>query len=96
MYLQDRYHVTTTTDIDVLKAIVHQGFDLILIDAEPSREIEQLCQVAYNRFHIPVILTYVFKNQLEGIDATIRKVVSSIFYKPYDLTEVYNKLNSLV
>ena len=96
MYLQDRYHVTTTTDIDVLKAIVHQGFDLILIDTEPSVEIEKLCEIVHNRFNIPVILTYVFKNQLEEIDATIRKYVSSVFYKPYDLTEVYNKLNSLV
>lgn len=96
MYLQDRFHVTTTTDIDVLKAIVHQGFDLIIIDDEPSLEIEQLCKIVNDRFHIPVILTYVFKKQFEKIDGTIRKYVSSIYYKPYDLNEVYTKLSTLV
>lgn len=96
MYLQDRYHVTTTTDIEVMKIIAKSGFDLVIMDIEPSENIEAFCRDLNKDSKIPVILTYVYKNQINNYDSSIRKYVSSIFYKPYDLNEVSQELSSLI
>lgn len=97
MYLQNRYNITATTDLSVLKNIVHTSdFDLIILDTEPSVKIEDFCKEIKTEINIPVILTYVYKNQLKDLDFTIRKYVNSIFYKPFDLNEVSMKLSALV
>ena len=98
MYLQDRYNVTTSTDLDVVGSITKNlKFDLVIIDAEPAPEILKLCrEIREANLGLPVILTYVYKNQIQEMDSNIRKYVNSIFYKPFDLTEVSTKLNSLV
>jgi DNA-binding response OmpR family regulator len=97
MYLQNRYNITATTDLSVLKNIVHTSdFDLIILDTEPSVKIEGFCKEIKDEINIPVILTYVYKNQLKDFDFTIRKYVNSIFYKPFDLNEVSLKLSALV
>lgn len=97
MYLQDRYKVTTTTDLKVLKSVVHSSdFDLIIMDAEPTEEIELFCQEIKVTTGIPVILTYVYKKQIDNFDNNIRRYVSSVFYKPFDLNEVSTKLTSLM
>jgi DNA-binding response OmpR family regulator len=98
MYLQDRYNVTTSTDLGVLKIITKEyNFDLVILDAEPTADILELCRsIKSANSGIPLILTYVYKKQIQEMDNSIRQYVSSIFYKPFDLTEVSSKLNSLV
>jgi DNA-binding NtrC family response regulator len=96
MYLQDRYKVTTTTDLNILKAVVNAStFDLVIMDAEPSEEVEVFCKGLKATADIPVILTYVYKRQIANSDSSIRQYVSSVFYKPFDLNEVTMKLSSL-
>lgn len=96
MYLQDRYKVTTTTDLNVLKAVTGSSeFGLIILDSEPSEEIEKFCKEIKKSGNTPVILTYVYKKQIENFDCNIRRYVSSVFYKPFDLNEVSLKLSSL-
>jgi DNA-binding response OmpR family regulator len=97
MYLQDRYKVTTTTDLNVLKAVVSSSeFDLIIMDTEPSVEVELFCKDIKSASNTPVILTYVYKKQIDDFDNSIRRYVSSVFYKPFDLNEVSMKLSSLM
>jgi DNA-binding response OmpR family regulator len=97
MYLQNRYNITATTDLDVLKNIIRTSeFDLVILDTEPSSKIEDICIEIKSELKIPVILTYVYKNQLKDFDYNIRKYVNTIFYKPFDLNEVSMKLSALV
>jgi DNA-binding NtrC family response regulator len=97
MYLQDRYKVTTTTDLKVLKAVLNSSaFDLVIMDTEPSEDVEVFCKELKFTADIPVILTYVYKRQIANSDNSIRQYVSSVFYKPFDLNEVSMKLSSLV
>lgn len=97
MFLQNRYNITATTDIEVLKKIIHStDFDLIILDTDPSKKIENICMEIKSKINIPVILTYVYRNQLKDLDYTIRKYVNTIFYKPFDLNEVSLKLSALV
>ena len=97
MYLQNRYNITATTDLDVLKNVTHTSeFDLLILDIEPSVKIEDFCKEIKSEKRIPVILTYVYKNQLKDFDFNIRKYVNTIFYKPFDLNEVSMKLSALV
>jgi DNA-binding response OmpR family regulator len=97
MYLQNRYNITATTDLNVLKNVIHTSeFDLVILDTEPSVKIEDFCKEIKNEIKIPVILTYVYKNQLKDFDFKIRKYVNTIFYKPFDLNEVSMKLSALV
>ena len=97
MYLQNLYNITATTDIEVLKNIIHSAdFDLIILDTDPSVKIENICMKIKSEINIPVILTYVYRNQLKDLDFTIRKYVNTIFYKPFDLNEVTLKLSALV
>jgi DNA-binding response OmpR family regulator len=97
IFLQDRYKVTTTTDLNVLRSVVNSSpFDLIIMDSEPSPEIEELCKEIKTTANTPVILTYVYKRQIEKFDNEIRPYVSSVFYKPFDLNEVSVKLSTLM
>jgi DNA-binding NtrC family response regulator len=98
IYLQNNYNVTTTTDIEVVKTLIdNSDFNLLILDSEPSDKIETLCRnVKDNKSGLPIILTYVFKNQIKDFDSKIRKYVNSIFYKPFDLNEVSRKLSMLL
>ena len=98
MYLQDGYKITTTTDMEILKPLIQNAeFDLLILDADPSDKVEQYCrEIKTINPDIPIILTYVFKNQVKEFDSKIRKYVNQIFYKPFDLTEVSSKLSSLM
>lgn len=98
MYLQDIYNVTTTTDLQVLSVLVsNSDVDLAIIDEEPSKKIEAICKnIHYIKDGLPVILTYVFKDQIKDFEADIRQYVSSIFYKPFDLNEISMKLSVLM
>ncbi len=98
MYLQNDYSVTTTTNLDVLRVMAKNiTFDLVIIDAEPSKAIEKTCkELREQNPIIPIILTYVYENNSKAYDSNLRKYASSIFYKPFDLTEVTKELAGLL
>lgn len=97
MYLQDKFEVTTTTNLEIIRALTaNSAFDVILMDSEPSKDIEDLCKsLKEKNENLPVILTYVYQTQIKERDTKIRKYVNSIFYKPFDLNEVSTKLTAL-
>lgn len=97
MYLQDKFQVTTTTNLKVIRDLTaNSDFDIILMDTEPSKEIEELCKsLKEKKENLPVILTYVYQTQMKERDSKIRKYVNSVFYKPFDLNEVSTKLTAL-
>jgi len=98
MYLQSDYNVTTTTDVSILKTMVkHIKFDLLIMDAQPSKSVEAFCKgMKEHNPEIPVILTYVYQDNNKLFDLNIRKYISSVFYKPFDLYEVSKYLTSLL
>jgi DNA-binding NtrC family response regulator len=98
MYLQSDYNVTTTTDVSVLKTMTkHIKFDLLIMDAQPSNSVEAFCK-EMKELHpeVPVILTYVYQDNHKIFDLNIRKYISSVFYKPFDLYEVSKYMTSLL
>jgi DNA-binding response OmpR family regulator len=97
MYLQSNYSITTTTDIDDLKAISSSfNCDLVILDAPPTIDIETLCRdLKENNPRTPIILLYVFDNKLKFLDENIRKYVNSVFYKPFDLDNITRQLSVL-
>ncbi len=98
MYLQSDYNVTTTTNLNVLRMMSkHIKFDLIIMDTDPSKTIETTCkELRDHNPEIPIILTYVYENNHKTFDSNIRKYISSIFYKPFDLSEVTRHLTALL
>ncbi|OGU98634.1 MAG: hypothetical protein A2330_06165 [Ignavibacteria bacterium RIFOXYB2_FULL_36_7] len=97
MYLQSSYSITTTTDIDDLKAICSSfSCDLIILDTPPSTDVEILCQdLKLLKSGTPIIMFYVFDNKFKIFDQNIRKYVTSVFYKPFDLENVTQQLSLL-
>jgi DNA-binding response OmpR family regulator len=97
MYLQNSYNVTTTTDLHVLQEVSsYLDFDMIIIDTQPSKKIEALCyELRKAKTNVPIVLTYVYENQVKDFDKTIRKYTNSIIYKPFDLNEVTKQLSTL-
>jgi len=98
VYLQDKYNITTTTDLSIVSSVSESSdFNLILMDTEPSSTIERLCEnIKTKNNDLPIILTYVYKDQFNEIEKKIKKLVNSIFYKPYDLNEISSKMNALM
>lgn len=97
MYLQDKFNVTTTTDIEIVQSLISTSdFDVILLDTEPSVQVEEICRtLKTTKNNVPVILTYVYQNQIKDRDTIIRPFVNSVFYKPFDLNEVTRELSAL-
>lgn len=98
MYFNDRYSVTTTTNLSTLSRIVSsKEFDLLILDAEPTEKVERICEeIKTSENPVPVILTYVFTSQLKNMDHRIRRVIDAIFYKPIDLKEVTDKISNML
>lgn len=98
MFFNDKYAVTTTTDFTSLNSIVNSTpFDLIIIDSEPNIKIENLCkQICDSPNPVPIILTYVYTAKLKQIEEKIKKYVTAIFYKPFDIFEVSKKIESIL
>jgi DNA-binding response OmpR family regulator len=98
MYWQNDYNVTTTTNIDILEIISNKvSFDLIIVDAEPSAQIESFCKrLRENDSEVPLILTFVYQHNLKEFDNRIRKYTNTIFYKPFDLNDITKKLSALI
>lgn len=98
MFLEDRFKVTTTSNLDKLQKIANAcQFDGMIIDSEPNKKVEAIIlQLKEQNAQLPVILTYVFNPALKDFESSLKKNISAIFYKPYDLNEVADKLHSLV
>ncbi len=97
LYLQNIYDVTVTTDLNVIKMLTQNSdVDLIIIDSDPDKEIESFCEnLKFTNTKLPVIIFYVYKDNIKELDSSIRKYVDSIFYKPYDFNEVSKLVSSL-
>lgn len=98
MYLQESYSVTATTNLDAIGPFAESSnFDLIILDDSPNFKIIELCkELKEKNPSVPVILTYVFDKKIKDFESSLRKYVTSIFYKPYDLNEVTIKMASLM
>lgn len=98
VYLQNKFNVITTTNFELLDKItlaVHP--DLLFLDTDPSLKVENFCKdFNSNNYNIPIIITYVYKSSLKTIEKRIRENVSSVFYKPYDLDEISEKVSYLL
>lgn len=98
MLLEDKFRVTASTNLDKIPKIANScKFEALIIDAEPNKIVQNII------FHInktspalPIIMTYVFNPKLKEFENNLRNMISAVFYKPYDLNEVANKLNSIV
>jgi DNA-binding response OmpR family regulator len=96
MYLQNKYSFTITTDLKDFGLILQNAdFDIIIMDAEPSKEAEEMCRNIHRLKSIPIFFLYVYSSALKEFDKQIRKYVKLIFYKPFDLYEVTNALDTL-
>ena len=97
MYLQSNYNITTTSNIEDLKAICSSfNCDLIIIDAEPSKKMEEICKdIKSISPSIHIILVYVYDNKFKELEHNIRKYINTVFYKPFDLENVSQQLTAL-
>ena len=93
-----RLSIIITVTVTVLKIMAkHVNFDLLIIDAQPSNSVEAFCKEMKEQHpDIPVILTYVYQDNHKTFDLNIRKYISSVFYKPFDLYEVSKYMTSLL
>jgi len=98
MYLQDKYNVTVSTDFHILNSLTKSNnFDLLIIDSEPVAKIEQLCADLNNSSsNLKIILAYVYDDKMNAAEKRIRKYISTILYKPFDLTEISKSFPNIV
>lgn len=98
MFFNEKYSVTTTTDLNTLEHILNNlSFDLLVIDAEPTEHVAAICKkINAENKGLPVILTYVYTIKYKEREADLRPFVEAIFYKPIDLFEVSQKIDRLL
>ncbi|HKJ82011.1 MAG TPA: hypothetical protein VJ954_08310 [Ignavibacteriaceae bacterium] len=98
MYWQNDYNVTTTTSLEVMRIVAFQlDYDMIIMDTDPSVEVENFCRdLREKNAQVPLVLSFVYQNSSKDFDNKIRQYTKTIFYKPFDLTEVTKHLSSLI
>lgn len=98
MYLQAQYKVVATTDLEVVSSLVcGRTADMVIMDIEPNSDVLNKCaQFKKCNADLPVILTYVFNNRFKEPESEIKKFVTQIFYKPFDLNEISSKIPVLL
>ncbi len=98
MLFQDRYTVSTTTNLSMLETFVaNYAVDLIIIDAVPSsRIIERLGSLRGLRCKLPIIMLYVYNAKDVHLDQKIREHVDSVFYKPFEINAVSKRIEELL
>ncbi len=98
MLFQDRYNVSTTTNLSMLETFVaNYSADLVMIDAVPSaRIIERLAGLRESSHQIPVIMLYVYNAKEVQFDQAVRKHVDSVFYKPFEVNAVSKRIEELL
>ena len=98
MLFQDRYNVITTTNLGLLdKFVGTYSADLVIIDAIPSEKIigrlEGLREI---KSDLPIIMLYVYSSREVELDTEIRKHVDSVFYKPFEIDSVSERIEGLL
>ncbi len=99
MFFNEKYSVTTTTDLQTLENLTGSiAFDLLVIDAEPMDSIWNICSRinSEEKKHTPVILTYVYTVKYRDKEKKFKQYIDAVFYKPIDLIEVSNKIDQLL
>lgn len=98
MLFQDRYTVSTTTNLSMLETFVaNYAADLVIIDAVPSaRIIERLDGLRGANQRLPIIMLYVYSAKEVQIDQTARQHVDSVFYKPFEINVVSKRIEELL
>jgi DNA-binding NtrC family response regulator len=98
MLFQDQYNVLTTTNLGSLDGMVaERGPDLVMIDAVPSSKlIARLEGLQSTRKKLPVIVLYVYNSRDVNLDREIRSHVDSVFYKPFDIGTVSQRIGELL
>jgi len=96
--LQDKYNVTSSTDFNVLKSLaVNNDFDLFIIDSEPNPKLEKLCSaIKKSSPHLKIVLTYVYNKKMSAAEKRIRDYISTVFYKPFDLTDITKSIPDII
>jgi PleD family two-component response regulator len=99
MLFQSKYDVFSTTDMDSLFSIIaNDQVDLLLTDSAKSerdilRVIKNIKSVVRELF---VVLLYVYKFTEEETENEFRKYVNTILYKPIDVSQLENILDTLL
>jgi len=98
MLFQDRYNVITTTNLGLLeKFVATYSADLVIIDAIPSERIlGRLEGLRGVKSDLPIIMLYVYDSREVELDMAIRKCVDSVFYKPFEIDSVSERIGSLL
>jgi DNA-binding response OmpR family regulator len=98
MLFQDRYTVSTTTNLSMLETFVaNYAADLVIIDAIPStRIIERLDALREPNHRLPIIMLYVYSAKEVQLDQTARQHVDSVFYKPFEINVVSKRIEELL
>jgi DNA-binding response OmpR family regulator len=98
LLFQDRYKVTTTSDIEMLTLAVEQHHpDLVIADAVPNeRMASRFTQIKQQHPDLPIILFYVSRLENLALKENIVKYVDAMFSKPIDISEVTRRINELV
>lgn len=98
MFLQSHYKVVATTNIDAVSAMMkNSSVDLVIIDSEPNELIQDIV-TDLNALYpdTPIVLTYVFNSKYSASEMNIKKSIREIFYKPFDLNEISNRIPFLI
>jgi len=95
---QDRYNVVTTTNLGMLERFVGSySADLLIIDAGPSEKlIEHLKNLRGSNNQLPIIMLYVYNSKDAKLDRVIRERVDSVFYKPFEIGSVSQRVSELL
>jgi DNA-binding NtrC family response regulator len=98
IYLQDKYNVTSSTDFNVLSSLSENGdFDLFIIDSEPNSKLEKLCStIKKSSPNLKIVLTYVYSKKNSAAENRIRDYISTVFYKPFDLTDITKTIPDII
>lgn len=98
MLFQDRYNVITTTSIGSLdKFVSDYSADLVLIDAVPSEKLLQRIEALKQlKADLPLIMLYVYNGKDVRLDQDLRKQVAAVFYKPFEVTAVSQKIQEIL
>lgn len=98
MLFQDRYNVATTTNLEMLENSVSAcSADLVLVDAGPSqRMLRHIEEMKGGHPCLPIIMLYVYNAKDVALDKAIRDEVDSVFYKPFEIGTVSQRVDDLL
>lgn len=98
MLFQDRYNVSTTTNLSMLETFVaNYSADLLIVDSVPSpRIMERLRTLRSLSRRLPIIMLYVYNGKEVHLDQDARENVDAVFYKPFEVNVVSKRIEELL